>query len=405
MKVLKFGGTSVGSAERIRHVASLVSERGKNIIVLSAMSGTTNSLVEISEYLYKKNINGAKETINILESKYLKTIASLYDKHESREKALKEIKACFNYIRSFTSRENFTEIEEKIILAQGEIMSVAMMTILLNERGLYAESLPALDFMKTGQQGEPDTQHIQLHLQALLDKYMDADIYVTQGFICRNATGEIDNLQRGGSDYTASLIGAAIEADEIEIWTDIDGMHNNDPRYVEKTDPVSELHYEEAAELAYFGAKILHPTCVLPAKVNNIPVRLLNTMEPEAHGTLIYNNITELERGVNKMADHEEYYEPDILSVSDENGNEILFELLERYETDEDVYVAITRYYETDEEIIDGDYEVIILKVENDNGEEYLAEIEDELEYEQVSDILMAKVEEKFEVEYFEPEQ
>lgn len=293
MKVLKFGGTSVGSAERIRHVASLVSERGKNIIVLSAMSGTTNSLVEISEYLYKKNINGAKETINILESKYLKTIASLYDKHESREKALKEIKACFNYIRSFTSRENFTEIEEKIILAQGEIMSVAMMTILLNERGLYAESLPALDFMKTGQQGEPDTQHIQLHLQALLDKYMDADIYVTQGFICRNATGEIDNLQRGGSDYTASLIGATIEADEIEIWTDIDGMHNNDPRYVEKTDPVSELHYEEAAELAYFGAKILHPTCVLPAKVNNIPVRLLNTMEPEAHGTLIYNNITE----------------------------------------------------------------------------------------------------------------
>lgn len=289
MKVLKFGGTSVGSAERIRHVASLVSERGKNIIVLSAMSGTTNSLVEISEYLYKKNVNGAKETINLLESKYLKTISTLYDKHESREKALKEIKACFNYIRSFTSRENFTEIEEKIILAQGEIMSVAMMTILLNERGLYAESLPALDFMKTGQQGEPDTQHIQLHLQALLDKYMDADIYVTQGFICRNATGEIDNLQRGGSDYTASLIGAAIEADEIEIWTDIDGMHNNDPRFVENTSPVGELNFEEAAELAYFGAKILHPNCVLPAKLANIPVRLLNTLDPAATGTVIYH--------------------------------------------------------------------------------------------------------------------
>ena len=264
MKVLKFGGTSVGSAERIRHVADLVSERGKNIIVLSAMSGTTNSLVEISDYLYKKNTNGAKETINLLESKYLKTIASLYDKHESREKALKEIKACFNYIRSFTQRETFSEVEEKIILAQGEIMSVAMMTILLNERGLYAEALPALDFMKTGQNGEPDMQHISLHLQPLLDKYIDADIFVTQGFICRNSTGEIDNLQRGGSDYTASLIGAAIEAEEIEIWTDIDGMHNN-----------------------------LHPTCVLPAKVNNIPVRLLNTLEPEAHGTLIYNNITE----------------------------------------------------------------------------------------------------------------
>ena len=289
MKVLKFGGTSVGSAERIRHVADLVSERGKNIIVLSAMSGTTNSLVEISDYLYKKNTNGAKETINLLESKYLKTIASLYDKHESREKALKEIKACFNYIRSFTQRETFGPTEEKIILAQGEIMSVAMMTILLNERGLYAEALPALDFMKTGQNGEPDMQHIALHLQPLLDKYVDADIYVTQGFICRNSTGEIDNLQRGGSDYTASLIGAAIEADEIEIWTDIDGMHNNDPRFVEGTSPVSELHFEEAAELTYFGAKILHPTCVQPAKFANIPVRLLNTMEPEAPGTTIYN--------------------------------------------------------------------------------------------------------------------
>ena len=257
------------------------------------MSGTTNSLVEISDYLYKKNTNGAKETINLLESKYLKTIAALYDKHESREKALKEIKACFNYIRSFTQRETFSEVEEKIILAQGEIMSVAMMTILLNERGLYAEALPALDFMKTDSNGEPDMQHISLHLQPLLDKYVDADIYVTQGFICRNSTGEIDNLQRGGSDYTASLIGAAIEAEEIEIWTDIDGMHNNDPRFVDKTSPVNELHYEEASELAYFGAKILHPTCVLPAKVNNIPLRLLNTLEPEAHGTLIYNNITE----------------------------------------------------------------------------------------------------------------
>ena len=283
----------MGSAERIRHVASLVSQRGRNIIVLSAMSGTTNTLVEIADYLYKRNINGAKETINLLESKYLKTIAALYDKHESREKALKEIKACFNYIRSFTSRETFTPVEEKIILAQGEIMSVAMMTILLNERGLYAEALPALDFMKTGQNDEPDMPHIQMHLQALLDKYVDADIFVTQGFICRNATGEVDNLQRGGSDYTASLIGAAIEADEIEIWTDIDGMHNNDPRFVDGTKPVSELHYEEAAELAYFGAKILHPTCVLPAKVNNIPVRLLNTMDPEAHGTLIYNNVSE----------------------------------------------------------------------------------------------------------------
>lgn len=288
MKVLKFGGTSVGSAERIRHVASLVQPRGKNIIVLSAMSGTTNTLVEICDYLYKKNYTGAKETINNLESKYLKTLASLYDNHESRERALKEIKSCFNYIRSFT-REPFTSAEEKIILSQGEIMSVAMMTILLNERGANAEALPALEFMKTGEYGEPDFNYISLHLQSLLDKYCDAGIYVTQGFICRNDKGEVDNLERGGSDYTASIIGAAINADEVQIWTDIDGMHNNDPRFVENTRPVSHLHYEEAAELAYFGAKILHPTCVIPAKVNNIPVCLLNTMEPEAHGTIIDN--------------------------------------------------------------------------------------------------------------------
>lgn len=293
MKVLKFGGTSVGSAERIRHVASLVAPRGRNIIVLSAMSGTTNTLVEINDYLYKRNINGAKETINMLESKYLKTLPALYDKLESREKALKEIKSCFNYLRSFTRSEVFGETEEKIILSQGEIMSVAMMTILLAERGINAEALPALDFMKTDQNGEPDMNYIGNRLQGLLDKYADADIYITQGYICRNASGEVDNLQRGGSDYSASIIGAAIEAEEIEIWTDIDGMHNNDPRFVDGTEPVSELHYEEAAELAYFGAKILHPTCVLPAKVNNIPVRLLNTLDPEAHGTLIYNNVAE----------------------------------------------------------------------------------------------------------------
>lgn len=293
MKVLKFGGTSVGSAERIRHVASLVAPRGRNIIVLSAMSGTTNTLVEIADYLYKRNLNGAKETINLLESKYLKTLSSLYDSHESREKALREIKSCFNYIRSFAAREVFTPVEEKIILAQGEMMSVAMMTILLNERGLAAEALPALEFMKTGENGEPDANFIAMNLRALLDKYAEADIYVTQGFICRNARGEVDNLQRGGSDYTASLIGAAVEAEEIEIWTDIDGMHNNDPRFVEGTRPVHELHYEEAAELAYFGAKILHPTCVLPAKVNNIPLRLLNTLEPDAPGTVIYNCVTE----------------------------------------------------------------------------------------------------------------
>ena len=288
MKVLKFGGTSVGSAERIKNVANLVIERGKNIVVLSAMSGTTNTLVEISDYLYKHNIDGAKETINILEKKYFNTIRDLFDSEADREAATTEIKACFNYIRSFT-KDLFTIFEEKEILAQGELMSTALMNIYMHSLGVKSVIIPALDYVRTDKNGEPDTQYIKQKLVALLEKYADAEIYITQGYICRNAYGEIDNLQRGGSDYSASLIGAAINAEEIEIWTDIDGMHNNDPRYVDGTRPVDELHFEEAAELAYFGAKILHPTCVLPAKLNNIPVRLLNTMCPEAKGTLIHN--------------------------------------------------------------------------------------------------------------------
>ena len=289
MKVMKFGGTSVGSAERIKNVAELISNKGKNIIVLSAMAGTTNTLVEISDYLYKKNVDGAKETINILEMKYKQTINDLYSTETAKEEAYCEIKACFNYIRSL-SKDIFTLFEEKEILAQGEIMSTVMMNLYLRENGIKSELLPALDYMKTDKNGEPDTNYIRQRLNNLLDKHEDAEIFITQGYICRNAYGEIDNLQRGGSDFSASLVGAAINAEEIEIWTDIDGMHNNDPRYVENTKPVEKLNFEEAAELAYFGAKILHPTCIQPAKLNNIPVRLLNTLDPNAKGTLIGND-------------------------------------------------------------------------------------------------------------------
>ena len=288
MKVLKFGGTSVGSAERIKNVAKLVVERGKNIVVLSAMSGTTNTLVEISDYLYKHNIDGAKETINILENKYFATIHDLFSAEADREAATTEIKACFNYIRSFT-KDLFTIFEEKEILAQGELMSTALMNIYMHSIGVKSVIIPALDYVRTDKNGEPDTQYIKQKLTALLEKYADAEVFITQGYICRNAYGEIDNLQRGGSDYSASLIGAAICAEEIEIWTDIDGMHNNDPRFVEGTTPVDELHFEEAAELAYFGAKILHPTCVLPAKLNNIPVPLPNTLFPTTKPTQTHN--------------------------------------------------------------------------------------------------------------------
>lgn len=287
MKVLKFGGTSVGSAQRMKDVAKLIVGE-KNLIVLSAMSGTTNSLVEISDYLYKKNPDGANEIIKKLSQKYFGHIDELYATEEYKEKARELVTFHFDHIRSFT-KDLFTLFEEKVVLAQGELISTGMMNLYLQEQGVNSVLLPALDFMRTDKNAEPDPVYIKEKLNRLLEENAGADLYITQGYICRNAYGEIDNLQRGGSDYTASLIGAAIKAEEIQIWTDIDGMHNNDPRFVKGTSPVRHLHFEEAAELAYFGAKILHPTCILPAKINNIPVRLLNTMQPDAPGTLISN--------------------------------------------------------------------------------------------------------------------
>ena len=289
MKVLKFGGTSVGSAQRMKDVAKLITDGEQKIVVLSAMSGTTNTLVEISDYLYKKNPEGANEIINRLEAKYKQHIDELYSTEEYKQKTLDFVKSVFDYIRSYT-KDIFTLFEEKVILAQGEIISTNMVTNYLCEQGVNATLIPALEYMRTDKNSEPDLTYIREKLSAQLEANPGYEIYITQGFICRNAYGEIDNLQRGGSDYTASLIGAAINASEIQIWTDIDCMHDIDLRVVDKSSPVRQLHFEEAAELAYFGAKILHPTCIQPAKYANIPVRLLNTMEPTAPGTLISND-------------------------------------------------------------------------------------------------------------------
>ena len=286
MKVLKFGGTSVGSAARMKEVAKLICDGDQKIVVLSAMSGTTNSLVEISDYLYKNNTAGALEKINALEHKYDDVVEALYSTEASKAEVKLVLKSHFEYLRAF-SKSVFTLFEEKAVLAEGEMLSTNKFQLYLKEIGENSALLPALDYMKIDKNAEPDTNFIAENLAKQLELQPDKMIYITQGFVCRNFYGEIDNLQRGGSDYTASLVGAAIKASEIQIWTDIDGMHNNDPRFVEGTKPVPVLHFEEAAELAYFGAKILHPTCILPAKLANIPVRLLNTMEPEAHGTLI----------------------------------------------------------------------------------------------------------------------
>ena len=291
MKVMKFGGTSVGSPERMKGVASLVTKSGEpTFIVLSAMSGTTNSLIEISDYLYRKNPEGANEVINNLEQKYFGHIDELYSTDEYKQKTRLFVTEIFDYLRSFT-KGLFTSFEEKNIVAQGEVLSTNMVVNYLQEQGVKATLLSALNFMRTDKNAEPDLLYIKEKLSTIMEEHEGYQIYITQGFICRNAYGEVDNLQRGGSDYTASLIGAAINAEEIQIWTDIDGMHNNDPRVVDKTEAVRQLNFEEASELAYFGAKILHPTCVQPAKYSGIPVRLKNTMEPDAEGTIINNTL------------------------------------------------------------------------------------------------------------------
>ena len=291
MKVLKFGGTSVGSAERMQNVVNLITDGDTKIIVLSAMSGTTNSLIEFTNYLRNGNVNGACEHSTYLHSKYMQTIKDLYSSEEYAAAATEKVNSIFSHLRELAFQPLSDELEKEIV-AQGEIISTNMVTFYMREKGYDVELLNALDFMRLAVNGEPDLGYIREHLLPLIDVEAKGRIYITQGFICMNHEGSYDNLQRGGSDYTATLIGSAINAEEVQIWTDIDGVHNNDPRVVENTAPVRNLHFEESAELAYFGAKILHPTCILPAKLTGTPVRLLNTMDPTAEGTRIDNNLT-----------------------------------------------------------------------------------------------------------------
>lgn len=286
MKVLKFGGTSVGSAERMKGVADIVVNDEPKIVVLSAMSGTTNSLVAIGDKLYADDKSGAKRAIADLEHKYFDTVQSLYTADEFKEKANLIIKEHFDFMKSFVVNV-FNLFQERALLAQGELLSTKMFHLFLEERGVESALLPALDFMRINRDEEPDMEYIREHAAQEIDKRKGIKLFITQGYICRNSFGEIDNLKRGGSDYTASIVGNAVNASEVQIWTDIDGMHNNDPRVVDKTKPVAKLSFDEAAELAYFGAKILHPQSIRPAAELGIPVKLLNTMDPKAKGTTI----------------------------------------------------------------------------------------------------------------------
>ncbi len=287
MKILKFGGTSVGSPERMNQVKDLITkDNDQKIVVLSAVSGTTNSLVQINEALYKKDKINASNQIEALFTKYEEFIDNLYSTPAGKQKGKEVIETQFTIIRNVLDSD-FTDVEERLMLAQGELISTQLFQHFLTEKGVKSELLWALDFMSIDADDEPELSAISNKLKAILAEKPETTIYITQGYICMNHLNEVDNLKRGGSDYTASLVGAAGDATEVQIWTDIDGMHNNDPRVVDKTYPIAQLSFDEAAELAYFGAKILHPATIRPAQVKNIPVKLLNTMQPEAHGTVI----------------------------------------------------------------------------------------------------------------------
>ena len=333
MKVLKFGGTSVGSAESMKEVARLISNDETKVIVLSAMAGTTNSLIQIAEHLYAKKNSKANQLINQLEKNYKNVVNELFTTPEILKEGSALIESHFNYIKSFT-QDLFTIHEERAILAQGELISTALFQLYLQEQKIDSVLLPALNFMRIDTNGEPDNYYIKENLERELAKYPDTKLFITQGYICRNLYGEVDNLKRGGSDYSASLIGVAINAEEIQIWTDISGFHNNDPRYVENTKPIEKLSFDEAAELAYFGAKILHPSSVLPAKLANIPVRLKNTMDPNHPGTLISDEA--IGKGIKAVAAKD-----GITAIKIKSGRMLLafgflrkvFEVFERFKT------------------------------------------------------------------------
>jgi aspartate kinase len=288
MKVLKFGGTSLATAQRMQHVANLVTQSPEpKFVVLSAVSGTTNSLVELGNKLKAGKKDEALQLITKLHQKYENFLQELYSSKLAREEAEKKVGERLAWLKQACDKY-FSEALEKEILAQGELLSTGLFFVYLKEQDVAVNWIPALDMMRTNEEKEPDIAFLREKLNDCLNE--KAFVYLTQGYICRNYKDEIDNLQRGGSDYTASLIGAALKASEIQIWTDIDGMHNNDPRVVENTYPVAELSFDEAAELAYFGAKILHPFSIRPAQQYDVPIRLLNTMQPEANGTRITSN-------------------------------------------------------------------------------------------------------------------
>ena len=289
MRVLKFGGTSVGSADRMQEVADIIEKNeGRQLIVLSAMSGTTNDLVSLSNHLKADDGERALAQVEMLEDKYVRILTDLFADKESRDKARALIRPSFQLFHDKLNAEQFDDVDEKEILAQGELISTNLFHVMCNVRGIESALIPALAFMRLQEDGEPNLEETAELLEPIMNNIdPEVEVIITQGYICRSHDGNIDNLRRGGSDYTATIVGSCLEVEEVQIWTDIDGVHNNDPRIIQDTRPIRILSYREAAELAYFGAKILHPTCVLPVEKANVPLRLKYTMAPKAPGTLI----------------------------------------------------------------------------------------------------------------------
>lgn len=364
MKVLKFGGTSVGSVENIGNVKNIINDGKKKIVVLSAMSGTTNQLLAIADNIASNIPNQAIDSIHSLHEKYCGTVDSLITNPNLNKEAKVYVTEIFDFLVSCTYKD-FSPLLENKIVAQGELLSTFIFNVYLNQEGINAALLPALDFMRIDKSKEPDLFYIKQNFKTVLKNAPEATIYITQGFICLDENGNVSNLQRGGSDYTATIIGAVIKAEEVQIWTDIDGMHNNDPRYVDNTRPISNLSYDEAAELAYFGAKILHPQTVTPVREDNIPVRLKNTMNPKASGTLI--TCDHVENGIKAIAAKD-----GITAIKIKSGRMLLahgflkkvFEIFEVYETSIDMI--------TTSEV------AISLTIDNDNNlDKILKELEE----------------------------
>ncbi len=364
MRVLKFGGTSVGSIENINNVKNIINDGDKKIVVLSAMSGTTNELVSIATCISDKNPNQAIDNINKLHETYFSTIDRLITNSDLNNEAKQYVSEVFNLLVDCTYKQ-FSIILENKIVAQGELLSTFMFNCYLKQEGISSSLLPALDFMRIDNAKEPDLRYIEEHLKTTINNVEEAEIYITQGFICLDDTNEISNLQRGGSDFTATIIGAAIKAEEVQIWTDIDGMHNNDPRYVENTRPISNLSYDEAAELAYFGAKILHPQTVTPVRADSIPVSLKNTMNPSAHGTLISSATSE--NGIKAIAAKDNIIAIKIKSARMLLAHGFLKKVFEVFET-----------YETSIDMITTSEVAVSLTIDNDkNLDKIIAELEE----------------------------